>query len=324
MGQGPETLSATATDAAGNTSTAGTQNITVDTAAPTCLIADTTTGIATGAVDFTFTFNEAVSGFTADDVITTGSKGTLNTTDNIVFTMTITPPATGSGTMNVDVTTGNFTDLAGNANTADTAPDPQAYNIASPAGNPTIDLGIGQLIAPVNVDGKWYYVLDLDASGTVGGVNDMVSHDYLDTIFNQDVSGTTNPDLVSGTTDTYRFATLNGVRVALPTIGETPVNQEWHNGTAIATDGVNNPTYDDLLAIWDAFNGAGTGDGSGAGGLPGLPAGWPTGGTDSMYWSSSVAPATGTHMGLNLYYGFVNAGWPENGDDGRYVVLQVL
>ena len=56
MGQGNETLSATATDAAGNTSAAGTRAISVDTAAPTL-----TTAVVDSAT-LTLTFSEAIDG----------------------------------------------------------------------------------------------------------------------------------------------------------------------------------------------------------------------------------------------------------------------
>lgn len=69
------------------------------------------------------------------------------------------------------------------------------------------------------------------------------------------------------------------MRVALPTLGgPTSVQYLTYVGTAVNTGAVNNPTYDDLAAIWDAHNGTST-TYSGAG----VPGYWAAGG----YWSST-------------------------------------
>ena len=141
-----------------------------------------------------------------------------------------------------------------------------------------IDLGknYGKLIQPVQVDGDHYfYFWDVSGDGVAnppdgnthqgaGYANryDYVTHDWLDRIFQQDVNGRYG----DGDTDnTYRFATLNGVKLALPTVGNgvdrIVYGEEGHgyqNGTRISGT-ASNPTYDDYLAIWDAYNGTGTG-----------------------------------------------------------------
>ncbi|MFI3156460.1 MAG: DUF4347 domain-containing protein [Methylococcaceae bacterium] len=101
----------------------------------------------------------------------------------------------------------------------------QWAGVLDTVGQPVIDLGSGngQLISPVNVDGNWYYSWDRNSSGSSaedGG--DTVNHDLLDGIFNKDINGVinttvTNADGLYGTTDTYRYATINGVRLALAT-----------------------------------------------------------------------------------------------------------
>jgi hypothetical protein len=45
----------------------------------------------------------------------------------------------------------------------------------------------------------------------------MITHDYLDGIFNKDATGVTGGS--GNTTDTYRYANLSGWEVALPTVG---------------------------------------------------------------------------------------------------------
>lgn len=217
-----------------------------------------------------------------------------------------------------------------------------------------IDLGsYGKLIAPVKVDGgKVYYYWDRSGdgtsndSGTLNSGNDYIQHDVLDSIFNKDINGNTNNSVANvdgqfGTTDIYRYGTLNGVQLALPTIGgtsfppygangvdayqpPTSIGSTTATGANIAADGSNesNSTYNDLLAIWDAYNGTqNTGSwlnwGSGANGLPdgGTPPQW----RNHNYWS-----ATSSTLG---HAGFANAGgYVYNYSDSTndYVALEVL
>jgi hypothetical protein len=93
-----------------------------DKVAPSCVITCTQTSpTAVTPLNFTVTFSEAVTGFAAGDVTMGGTGGAVAnfaTVDNIVFTFTSAPSATGAVT--VDVAAGVCTDLAGNANTAAT------------------------------------------------------------------------------------------------------------------------------------------------------------------------------------------------------------
>ena len=184
-----------------------------------------------------------------------------------------------------------------------------------------IDLSAdGNLIAPVYVDGNWYFHWDRSDDGTstdTGGLNggvDYTSHDVLDGIFTQDINGATGGG--GNTTDTYRYATLNGVKVALPSHGEATVITGYRPGTAIGNatpslgDSSVNSTYDGLLAIWDGYNGTGTGTN-----INGTPTGWRSG----NYWSAT--PSTNGHAGVDLYVGIV---FDTFDTVGLYVALQVL
>ncbi|SEJ52177.1 MULTISPECIES: Ig-like domain-containing protein [unclassified Variovorax] len=130
------------TDAAGNGGGAGTApSITIDTLPPTVtIVVDRTSLSATQTATVTFTFSEAVSGFTLGDVLTdSGQLSGLATSDNRVFTATLTPTAgvTHSGnTVRVDA--GGVADQAGNAgvgvvssNTYDVDSTPPALAITS-------------------------------------------------------------------------------------------------------------------------------------------------------------------------------------------------
>jgi hypothetical protein len=192
-----------------------------------------------------------------------------------------------------------------------------------------IDLGsYGKLIAPVQVDGgKWYYFWDLSGDGTsvntgpLNGGADYTTHDVLDGIFNQDINGVVGGG--GNTSDTYRYATINGVHLALPTVGgvtSPPYGSggidNYQPGTAVgsasAANGSNavNATYDDLLAVWDAYNGTGTGTGA-----TGTPSGWQA----SSYWSATSS-ASG-HAGVYLDFGGVLDYYDSL---TSYVALQVL
>ena len=178
-------------------------------------------------------------------------------------------------------------------------------------GQPVINLGsYGKLIYPVKVDGgRWFYIWDRTGDGTIGttGPNfDAVSHDVLDSLFTQSSSG--QQRVTSGNTDdTYRFATLNNVRVALPTLGASidtatpysvlfggkfdPGAARYFASTVVGSvdkpsgsDQING-TYDDLLAIWDAFNGVGVSIATNAG--AGFPPNWPS----NFLWSSTTVVA---------------------------------
>ena len=126
LGQGSITVTATATDAAGNISDASDGYIfTVDTSQPSMTITSTTAGVnASGlttndtSIDLKFETNEVTTNFVFEDIdVSGGSLGTL-TDDGSgkVYTATLTTIA--DGTYTIDVDANKFTDAAGNGNTA--------------------------------------------------------------------------------------------------------------------------------------------------------------------------------------------------------------
>ncbi len=190
-----------------------------------------------------------------------------------------------------------------------------------------IDLGgLGQLIAPVQVEGKWYYHLDRNGDGTTAG-----DAYYRDTgtyrlseiydLFKQDVNGVAG----TSTNDTYRYATVNGVKLALPTLGTSP-NAGLMNGTALNNATQTNPSYDDLSAIWDAYNGTLVGSYSGQGldssnrGSGNITSGAPGAWVNDSYVSATPWASSTDYAALRVYDGLVfnHANWPMN------VALQVL
>ncbi len=129
--------------------------------------------------------------------------------------------AAGTLTPDVALTQGSYTftysltDAAGNE--SGQSPSLSVSLSTTPqAGDAVISLGSGngQLIAPIQADGKWYYFWDRNSSGTVGGLDD-VNHNTLEAIFKYDSSMTT----IGETSGTYRYAIMNDIKVALPTLG---------------------------------------------------------------------------------------------------------
>ncbi len=110
------------TDAAGNSGVAGSSaNYTVDTKTPTVSIAMADTALKAGESSLvTFTFSEAVSGFSKDDVVVeNGSLGAVSSSDGITWTATFTPSTdTEDASNSLAVTGGSYTDAAGNSGVA--------------------------------------------------------------------------------------------------------------------------------------------------------------------------------------------------------------
>ncbi|WP_303662764.1 hypothetical protein [Sulfuricurvum kujiense] len=176
-----------------------------------------------------------------------------------------------------------------------------------------INLGAyGNLIAPVSVNGNWYYFWDLSGDGTsadAGALNggvDYTTHNFLDGLFVYDINGVANTTVQNvdgnyGTTNDYRYATLNGVNLALLTSGTGLANE---TSSYYLND---NGTYTDLAAIWAAHNSGNQ--------TSGTPVGW----QDSIYWSAT--PSTNGHAGVLSYDGSVDGSFPDS--DSEYVAVQV-
>jgi hypothetical protein len=222
----------------------------------------------------------------------------------------------------------------------------------SQAGASVIDLGsYGKLIAPVQVEGKWYYHWDLSGDGTsvdnrgsLNGGSDRVTMDWLEqTFFGSSTGAVIN--------ESNRTFSINGVNVALPTDGNISSSSHFqtssNGGTydpaspgtsasgntpgsgyylAKATSGTagagttTNAGYDDMLAIWDATNATkndSLSQGGFVSGYDGAPAGWQA----DHYWSAT--PSALGHALVGLQWGRVYD-TPDGDGNTLYVALQVL
>ncbi|MCE1181204.1 MAG: Ig-like domain-containing protein, partial [Rhodocyclales bacterium] len=113
-----------------------------DTSSPILAItnnAPATINATTGSVLYTFTFNEAVTGFSAANVVVSnGLKGTFTALSSTVYTLQITPNGGTVGQLSVSVAAGAATDSSGNKSLAasslvaiDTVPPVQTVTITS-------------------------------------------------------------------------------------------------------------------------------------------------------------------------------------------------
>ena len=152
---------------------------------PTLSITDNINGLATGAINYTFTFSEAVTGFSADDVtVVGGTKGTLTgAAGGTTYGLTVTPLADSTATITVDVAANAATDAAKNGNIA-AAQNVQLANTHNPA-----------------------VVITDDYPGTVHS-NDQVVYTFT---FNQPVTGFESSDIV----------VVNGTKGAFVALSQT-------------------------------------------------------------------------------------------------------
>jgi hypothetical protein len=224
----------------------------------------------------------------------------------------------------LDIAAGFAKDFAGTSHPTDAKSNATLSVSAFMAGDAVIDLGLGgQLIKPWQVDGgNFYYFWDRSGDG-IANLADATSHNALNINFTLNINGALESaanavGTVGETDNTFRFADVLGVKVALPTLGVAANATGAQIGTAVGslvtTDGSNasNPTYNDLMAIWDAYNGQGL-----LGNVAGVPPGWMAGNY------ASATPAGLLHASLNLSTGTViNNNLDAN--TNLFVALQVL
>ncbi len=111
-----------AADAAGNGNTvSNTLVVAYDPAAPSCVVTGPSSPTDQNPLVFTVTFDEAVTDLTASKMLVTGglAAATLNTSDNRVYTLEVTP--SGQGSVTCQVPAGAARDAGGNLNTASNA-----------------------------------------------------------------------------------------------------------------------------------------------------------------------------------------------------------
>jgi hypothetical protein len=132
LAEGTYTVTATATDAAGNVGTAtATDALVIDTTAPTAAVTSPAPDPTnTSPIPFTVTFSEDVAGFDAADLtVTNGTASGFTAADPRTYTFAVTPA--GQGAVSVAIPAGAATDAAGNASAA-AGPATRAFDTIAP------------------------------------------------------------------------------------------------------------------------------------------------------------------------------------------------
>lgn len=161
---------------------------------PHLTISDDAAGTAgsSTSVNFTFAFDQAVTDFTASDIVVTngGVKGPLTQLDSKTWVMSVNTPGTGAGDMTVAVADGSFTATTGGANGVGHS-DTQAFDASA---TPYVfnQFGIAGEAAPL----------------TTGPANDNVT-----------AVGNSKPELISlqGGNDNLEFYAANVSKLILST-----------------------------------------------------------------------------------------------------------
>ena len=325
-GQGPATITTTYADAAGNAAAQVTTAFDIDTTPPFATVSSVTaspTTVNEGSNEVLSVNLSSTAGNASLSYAITGTGITTGDFGTAVFSNSVT--LNGDGTLNVPTGVSSFTiTLPVSSDSTTEGSETASFNVggqsasvvindtstSSPAGQPAINLGAGngQLIHGVQVEGKWYYVWDRNSDNVHDG-NDYITMDDLETI-----AGIGNID------ESNRTFTLNGVQLRLPTDGlagstltssGSKPGTSWSNATpGWNTDPSSNATYDDLYAIWDAFNGTGSGTN-----MTGVPSGW----YNDFYWSAT--PSASGHAVVYLSDGYVNVHYDSG---NNYVAFEVL
>ncbi len=290
-GQGPATITTTYADAAGNAAAPVTTAVSIDTTAPAApTVVQFVGATKNGAGGFNKAIDEGdVMTFSvtmSEDVTVTGNPtlsvniggvqrlATFDSVSGNVMTFKYTVVDTDFDHNGVQIDAnklalagGTIKDLDGNAATLTHA----AVGADTNSRVDTIDLGgtNGLLIRGAQADGNWYFAWDRNGDGT-----------------HNDSGGYSTMTALNG-------QTINGVSMTLPEFGMAAFSTGLKPSTAVSGGG-DNPTYDGLLAIWDAYNGSEVG----ATGVAGVPTGW------SRYcWSATPSPSG--HARVDLYVGSV-------------------
>jgi hypothetical protein len=287
--------------------------------------------VADDILDGNFTTSTVVYDATANNDVNITYTLTSGVANNDLFNIT----SDGNVTFKaLPVVSGAHNDYNLTITATDTANNHTDHNVTLRVMNDVIDLGTyGLLIAPIHVGGKWFYVWDMNGDGIhdynknsngkydydgqivnalgSGHQYDYTTNDILDTLFNHDARSSTNTTVANidghfGTTNDYRYGTINGIKLALPT-----------TGTGLATEvsvwyslSDNQTSYTDLASVWDAYN---TGVST-----SGTPAGW-----QADYYNSAT-PSTDGHAYVGIIEGSVNHGESSVDTRSAYVALQVL
>jgi hypothetical protein len=161
LASGTYTIEVKATDIAGNSITK-TQSITlesiVDIEAPTVVITDNIESeTAKGDITYSFTFSEAVSGFSIEDVtVLNGTKGEFIQVNAYTYTLIVSPTSSTIGDLTVSIAANVAQDSSGNDNIASVVAM-QHFNTQTESVAPTLILASQPIAADSKVAASFAY-----------------------------------------------------------------------------------------------------------------------------------------------------------------------
>lgn len=203
------------------------------------------------------TYTVSVTGTTATVTLTNAAgiaSGAFNALVNsIAYNDTLGAPTQGSRVITLTTLQDNGGVANGGVDSNNALGLSSTINVTQPG---VINLGgSGQLTDPVQVEGHWYYNWDMNgASNALNGGLNTITQQSLASIFKYDINGNAGSGLYM--TDVYRYATLNGVLVAVPTLSGGTLFSANSTGTSASGESATinaNLRFGDLLAVWDAF-----------------------------------------------------------------------
>jgi gliding motility-associated-like protein len=161
---------------------ANTSQIFVHTGSPSVQLSTTAAARVNAPVTVTAVFNEAVTGLAATDfTITNGTAGTLNTTDNITYTLVVTPTADGAFT--IQLPANQAQNIVGNENTAS-----NTLSVTYDATAPAVTAGLAfQVLERSAVGTQVGQVTATEAAGTLQ--NWTIASDDSNGAFSIDANG---------------------------------------------------------------------------------------------------------------------------------------
>ncbi|NVC63650.1 tandem-95 repeat protein [Vibrio sp. 05-20-BW147] len=185
---GALTVTASQSDAAGNTSSAASTTITLDNALPSIGISSDKSALKAGeTATLTFTLSESETDFTAADVTVAGGTLSNFSGSGTSYTATFTPAEKSTEDATIDVAAEKFSDAAGNLNTAatqlvisvDTA-IPTGHNISidQESINKTNEQAMSFTFAAAEVNAMFTYSVS-DGTTTIDGASQTITSETM-------------------------------------------------------------------------------------------------------------------------------------------------
>ena len=289
-----------ATDAAGNPNTAATSRtvtVNVDTNPPGVTVS-VPSGVQNGVFNATITFTETVSGFVQSDVSLTGNAASITgwsaSSDNTVYTATITP--TASGTVTVSVAANVATDAANNPNTAATSKtvtvdvDRPRVTIDVPSGTQTDAFDVTITFTETVSD---FVQSDVSLTGSAASITAW-SVNNTNTVYTATITPTASGTVtISVAANVATDAAGNNNRAATPKTITVSVDTDAPGVTVSVPSGVQNGAFSATITFTETVSGFVQSDVSLTGSAASITA-WSANSSNTVYTATITPTASGT------------------------------